>query len=422
MDFADHYLSKQKGFLPQIAVTPAESLRFIVVIPAFCEPGIADSLESLWNCQRPAAQIEVIVVINGPENATAQVLHENQLTYSVTKEWIEKHNDPSFRFYIIDQRHMPARDAGVGLARKTGMDEAVYRYNQLNQPHGYILTFDADSRCDPDYFTAIEKAVNTGKPVSGFNVYFEHPLSGSAFPREVYQGIAGYELHLRYLNLFMHYTGFPFAQHTVGSCFGVRADAYAKQGGMNKRKAGEDFYFLHKIIPLGGFININTTRVIPSPRTSHRVPFGTGAAMTKYMQAPEQEMQTYAPQAFIDLKTFFNKVPELYGQPAESTAMLQKHLPLPLNQYLAENQFINALKEINNNSSSVTTFTKRFYRWFDAFRIIKYLNSVSRHYYPQVPVDEAACRYLALTGQNFASQCSTHELLLKFREIERGEK
>ena len=92
-----------------------------------------------------------------------------------------------------------------------------------------------------------------------------------------------YELHLRYLNLFSRFTGFPYAYHTIGSCFGVRAETYASQGGMNKRKAGEDFYFLHKIIPLGEFREINNTCVIPSPRESDRVPFGTGAAIGKYL-------------------------------------------------------------------------------------------------------------------------------------------
>ena len=33
----------------------------------------------------------------------------------------------------------------------------------------------------------------------------------------------------------------------------VRADAYLRQGGMNRRKAGEDFYFLNKFMVLGGY-------------------------------------------------------------------------------------------------------------------------------------------------------------------------
>ena len=36
---------------------------------------------------------------------------------------------------------------GVGLARKTGMDEAVRRFNAINNPEGIILNLDADCTC-----------------------------------------------------------------------------------------------------------------------------------------------------------------------------------------------------------------------------------------------------------------------------------
>lgn len=50
---------------------------------------------------------------------------------------------------------MPAKKAGVGLARKIGMDEAAFRLNSINQD-GVILCFDADSQCQPNYLKEIE--------------------------------------------------------------------------------------------------------------------------------------------------------------------------------------------------------------------------------------------------------------------------
>ena len=82
-----------------------------------------------------------------------------------------------------------------------------------------------------------------------------------------------------------------------------------RQGGMNKRQAGEDFYFLHKIIPLGHFGEINTTRVIPSPRPSDRVPFGTGRAVRDYLAT--HKFETYPLEAFRDLKQFFSIKPSV---------------------------------------------------------------------------------------------------------------
>ena len=86
---------------------------------------------------------------------------------------------------------------------------------------------------------------------------------------------------------------FPFAFHTIGSSMAVRASSYMRQGGMNKRKAGEDFYFQQKIIPLCGFTECNSTVVYPSPRPSYRVPFGTGRAMLGYLQ--NGEVLTWVP-------------------------------------------------------------------------------------------------------------------------------
>ena len=43
------------------------------------------------------------------------------------------------------------------------------------------------------------------------------------------------------------FVGYPDSIYTIGSAFAVRAEAYMKQGGMNRRQAGEDFYFLYKL-------------------------------------------------------------------------------------------------------------------------------------------------------------------------------
>src|SRR4029434_9989987 len=100
---------------------------------------------------------------------------------------------------------------------------------------------------------------------------------------EIYKAIAAYELHLRYYLQALRTAGFPHGYHTIGSSMAVRARTYMEQGGMNRRQAGEDFYFLHKLIPLGGFTELNSTTVYPLPRPSNRVPFGTGRAVSEWL-------------------------------------------------------------------------------------------------------------------------------------------
>src|SRR4030095_9895180 len=122
-----------------------------------------------------------------------------------------------------------------------GMDEALRRFDEVGWAEGIIAGYDADCRCETNYLTALERHFQKNSQSPGCSIYFEHPLSGPLSPA-VYEGAAAYELHLRYFVQALRYAGFPHAHHTLGSCMAVRACTYCKQGGMNKRKAGEDFY------------------------------------------------------------------------------------------------------------------------------------------------------------------------------------
>lgn len=417
MAFASQYLSKQREMISHISGTPSERLRYIIVIPAFCEPNLNTALDSLWECDRPAFDTEVIVVINSSENASDEIKQQNHNTRIKAAEWIEKHPDPRLIFHLIYCDHFPAKDAGVGLARKTGMDEALYRFGLIGQPSGYILSFDADCRCDRNYLSAIEQALQIASP-HGFNVYFEHPVCGSEFSERNYEGIMDYEIHLRYVNQFLRTCGFPFAFHTVGSCFGVRADIYAQQGGMNKKKAGEDFYFLHKIIPLGNFIDIGTTRVIPSPRASSRVPFGTGVAIGKFLRGSSR-ITTYHPQIFLSLRPLFGNLVQFYKASPQTIESIIAEFPEVLKEFLKKNDVFQAIAEVNANCSSQHTFTIRFFRWFDAFRIVKYLNYASLNGYPGIPVCEAALELLTIKGSGLSETASGLDILEKLRALER---
>jgi hypothetical protein len=420
MSFAEHYFSKQKGFIPCPDGSPSGQLRFILVIPACREPNLADSLDSLNHCDRPRGHVEVIIVLNLAENADPEDYSTSLKNADDIRAWIKVNSRPEFRYILTEDLKMPVRDAGVGLARKTGMDQALYRFNYLNNPGGFILSYDADTMCASNYFTAIESLIDDYPNTRGINIYFEHPVTGTEYTETIYKGIILYEMHLRYLNLMTRFTGFPYAYHTVGSCFGVRAETYAREGGMNRKKAGEDFYFLHKIIPLGEFREVNSTCVYPSPRESDRVPFGTGAAMRKYIASVESSLLTYSPECFYDLKTLFSRIPDLFYLSDEATAATLDQFDEPLSSFLNGIAANAAIHEIRANSASRQAFVNRFYRWFDAFRIIKFLNNASLHY-PQIPVKKAVLVYLKDAVIPFSAEDpSAIELLTILRKIERS--
>jgi hypothetical protein len=186
---------------------------------------------------------------------------------------------------------------------------------------------------------------------------------------------------------------------------------------MNKRQAGEDFYFLHKIIPLGGFSEINTTRVIPSPRVSARVPFGTGASMEQFCRENTGILLSYNFEAFQDIKKFTENVPELFKcKPGFPSEMIKNFLPV-FQSFLRENNFFQAVEEANQYSTKPETFQKRFYTWFDAFRVIKYLNQSHEIYFrKQSILNEAMIlleKYRPVAAESYV------EVLNKLRKIDK---
>ncbi len=419
MGFADLYLSKQKGFKPCFGEPPSPGLRCAVVIPAYREPHVIRTLECLYACARPAFHAEVIVVPNRPASADPETVEQSRQMTVAASAWAEAHQDPAFRFLVMPEQVFPDRDAGVGLARKTGMDQALARFNILDVSGGMILCLDADCLCEPSYFTALEATLAAYPRTRGVNIRFEHPLQGDEYPESQYRAIAGYELHLRVMNRFIRFTGFPYAYHTVGSCFGVRAETYAREGGMNKRKAGEDFYFLQKIIPLGEFREINTTCVVPSPRISDRVPFGTGAAQSRLMASGNETVLTYHPEGYVALKALFDRIPAVYAAPDGMAALRIQELPAAVASFLEEADFTRAFEEIRANAASPAAFVSRFYRWFNAFRIVKYLNHASRRYYDQTEVMVAAAAFLHIAGITLHPPDTPAGMLELFRKLER---
>ena len=365
------YLDKHQVFPLQIEQSPLADLSMVVVVPCHDEPDLCGALESLWLCDRAQRPVEVVVVINASETHPRGVHQRNEQTQIELRAWILRHSEPGLKFHVIYHPRLPAKHAGVGFARKLGMDEAVARLSKTGNKNGVIVGFDADCRCATDYLTQLEAHFDAHPASPGCAIHFEHPLTGDAGDR-VYDGIAHYELYLRYYQLGLRFACFPYAFHTVGSSMAVRAWAYTKQGGMNRRQAGEDFYFLNKIIALGAFTELRSTTVIPSARRSHRVPFGTGRAMTEWLAGKDRYQAVFAPDLFDELRQLFERIPDWFGNTASPSSLLED-LPPGIATYLSAQGFESKIQEIRANVARVDTFVTRFFRWFDAFRVFKFL-------------------------------------------------
>jgi hypothetical protein len=316
---------------------------------------------------------------------------------------------------------MPVKDAGVGLARKSGMDEALWRFNLINKPGGFIICFDADAICDANYLATIENHCKNYPSTKGCSVYFEHDIDNKFYPEYQRNAIISYEIHLRYYKLALSYAGFPYSFHTVGSSMLVNALCYAQQGGMNKHKAGEDFYFLQKIIPLGEYYELNKTRILLSPRESDRVPFGTGAAMVKMMDSGVYNFETYNFQSFLDLKELFPLAGDIFRKETEDVKDLIRSLPEPLREFLMQHDFEMVVEELNQNSAGMDTFLKRFFQWWNAFRILKYLNYAHDGYYKKTDATIAAEELLNCIIPDYSNSGNSRLVLELLRKFERDQ-
>ncbi|HAN17622.1 MAG: hypothetical protein A2X13_15330 [Bacteroidetes bacterium GWC2_33_15] len=417
MGFATQYLEKQKEYIRLISESPSQNLKFIVVIPCYNEEKITDTLNSLWSCERPEAHVEVIVVINSAISAPENIIQQNKKTHDEVITWISKHLDQKIRFFVINKTGISEKNSGAGYARKLGMDEAISRFNTLNNESGVIISLDADTLCKTNYLVEIEKSFENKPRTNALTIYFEHPLQGSEFDSNVYNAITRYELYLRYFKHALKYTGFPYPYYTIGSCFAVSAKAYIKQGGMSRKQAGEDFYFLQKIFSLGNTEELNSSCVYPSPRPSDRVPFGTGPVIRAMLENNEHFYPVYQFESFSDLKAIFKITEQLYRINSGQLNELLYLLPLPVADFLAQNDFIATVTEINANSSNVKAFSKRFFEWFNAFRIIKYLNFVHDKYYKKQELT-GECQKLLKSLK--ISPVPENKNYLKYLEIFRG--
>lgn len=412
------YFERRQLYPFQLATKPSGDPHLFVVIPCFDEPDIDRVMDSLARCADPGCEVEIIVVVNGPMNMRDSARGRNARAAERLAAWECKNGAglPAWmRIFCIRHEDLPARQAGVGVARKIGMDEAVFRSCGTRSADGVIISVDADCVVAKNYLYEINKAFSEYPRCPGMSIHYEHDLhnSQSVVLREA---ITEYELHLR-----CHVTGqrvarFPYAFHTIGSAMAFRASSYVAQGGMNLRQGGEDFYFIQKLVALGGYRTLTSTVVFPAARLSHRVPFGTGPAI-KHRLDTGVPLETYATEIYRELEIFCTQLRDLSP---DRFVDQQGSLPGTLQCFLQQQGFAERLQEIRSNVASSQNFRKRVFRWFNAFRFLKFAQFASRKDHPRIPVVLAA-RQIAESADisSLPDSANSSEWLRIYRQFER---
>ena len=356
-----------------IALEPSKDLKIIVVIPSYNEKNIQPTIDSLFLKQDDFSfNVEVIVLINNSESEIEEIKEQNLLTLKTLQILSETYSKSNMHLIPVLIGDLDAKHAGVGWARKLGMDIATQRFRTINF-NGTIVGLDADTVVESNYLNSIYSFFSNNN-FNAASIYFEHPISGDSFSDVHLEQIKYYELHLRYYKNSLKYSNLPYSFHTIGSAFALTASAYARQGGMNRRKAGEDFYFINKLIKGEIFGEINDTKVMPSPRVSNRVPFGTGRAILEGLNTKKDLSLTYDFQSFEVIHSWINRI--------ETKAFKYENFPEILKAYLGEEIWIKHHTMMLNNTNSHKSYLKLFYNIFDAFWMLKFIHYIRDNYYP----------------------------------------
>ena len=405
---AKEYLRKHQLF-QDTADPPAHDLAVAIVIPVHCESEV-EPIQSLLSNEPPGFSVEIIVVINAAESASSQVKSRNRRTAEELRTSFRESKCTWLNLILLEFNELPDRHAGVGLARKIGMDVAVERFCKSQNANGLIASLDSDCVVSKDYLASIAKFFAENPECPAGTIYFEHRVTGLSEDQQ--KAVQRYELFLRYYVQGLIDARYPAAFHTVGSCFAVRMHSYASRGGMSRRTAAEDFYFLHKLRVLGPIDTIPSCCVYPQGRLSSRTPFGTGQGVQKMLSG---SVNVYPPDVFKLIQRVVGDVQHL-----RQLDPVDLCWPAVLQSYFDQQTVRSDLTRLRNTTASQGSFSKRFFQWFDGLRVLQLVHYVAAGY-TEVRIEVAAQALLAQLGQPVVTPDvgTTSQLLHAYRVLQR---
>lgn len=340
----------------------------VVVIPCYDE---LRNLPVLWNSllnTTPVGNgsVALLFVVNHPEDAPA----ERKAGSLKTVEWLkEKGEERKMDIAVLDLFsngcEVPAKHAGAGYPRKAGLDAATALTDPAKTENSLLVSLDADCEVSPDYLRVLTVLAREGCPAAVLEYHHrtDHPANAPA--------IQEYEAYLRSYTEGLKRAGSPYAYHFIGSTMVCSVATYVKAGGMNTRRAAEDFYFLEAIAKVTPIRTVEPALVFPSNRLSDRVIFGTGKAMTRRVESGER-IAPYPPEAFEVLRKFL----EVYTRPhpdVPSLVAAVRSLDPKVFDFLESYKFTRAMEQIHAASKTPKQLLRQKHLWFDALKTLRFV-------------------------------------------------
>jgi hypothetical protein len=353
----------------------------VVAIPTLADEEIFTTLESLSKCKLPnSKRVLAIVLINESEKADEKVRTKNKEIFDKIKR-INFEIETEVRYI----KGIPEKLAGVGFARRVLMDEAIClfkkEYDEKFKERGniaefmsekFIFSLDSDCTVSENYFSAVE--ILEIKNADFGVLSFTHRFSEE---KEIKKAGILWEIFLRYWRDSLRVFSYKNAFYPIGSLFLFRATPYIVSMGMNIRQAGEDFYFLQKIIPLAKVVDI-PVYVFPKAEPSQRTPFGTGREIQLYISGEKERLEkVWNFKSFEQIGEIMRSIDDVFsGEIKVETFKL----------FLDENpKYKEQLERIKIQSKTKEDFRKKFEEWFNPFKVFKFLRFTEK-IFPKSPI------------------------------------
>jgi len=348
-----------------------KKFNFFIVIPCYNElEYIFETLKSInKQNQKILNDTLVIVVINNSKDEKELVKNNNKKTYQKLIE--KKYN---YNFIAIDafsvNNAMPNKLAGVGYARKIGLD---FSLNYILSEQSLLCSLDADTLIIKNYLKKIKE--NFKKDINVAVINFKHQKSQNPIIEE---GIRKYEKSIKKIAKEIELTGSPYGYVSMGSTIVCNVKSYIACGGMNTKVATEDFYFLQALAKYTKIHKIDELLVFPSSREENRVYLGTGFRMDEYLKNRLFKNLYFKKDSFLEIKKIIQIVKEY--QNCEYNFVLEEmntKLNKKSTQFLIDKDFKNVWNKFKKNSKNKNQFMLFFHQWFDALSIIKLLKKLN---------------------------------------------
>ena len=394
-DVVEIYNRKNSFFVEQNNCLPKfehliEPLDIAIAIPACDEfPTIFETLESISSSYNAycaektnVLRFGIIVNVNNKESASSGVKENNKKLLDALQIISVITLDCTQGEFCLPENQ------GVGWARKFAMDFSVLCGAKV------IACMDADTLVSKNYcselaafYAECEKAECEKKAIPvGAVCNFTHQQNED----EEIQAIAEqYEYYMKNHAENLRKTGTPFWLWALGPTIVSSSYGYCGCAGMNKRVAGEDFYFLQSLIKLhiqqknNGFADSEIEKVLdfpvlnctvmPQSRYSDRVLFGTGKKLQDVKNGRDS-IVLYDLQIYEQLTDFLKLVYEHKSDFESISGELKSDFPV-IWQFLENEGFFPMWKKLyRQNQVSDKRIFSAFHSWFDGLKILRLIH------------------------------------------------